>query len=50
MLEDCYPEIICDPDARFRNIDGTCNNLEDPILGKVNIPFNKTFLVRETIR
>ncbi len=35
MLQDCYPEILCEPRQRFREIDGTCNNLREPILGKV---------------
>ncbi len=35
ILEQCFPEIICDPDARFRESDGTCNNLKIPILGRV---------------
>ncbi len=36
----CNPvEPTCDESTRFRSLDGTCNNLEKPLLGSRNRPF-----------
>ena len=32
---------FCDEQARFRTADGTCNNLQRPLLGSINTPFNR---------
>lgn len=34
-------EITCDPNAVFRSIDGTCNNLRNPSFGAINTQFNR---------
>ena len=31
----------CDPKAKFRSIDGTCNNLQNPLWGASKIPFRR---------
>ena len=31
----------CDPDAEFRTIDGSCNNLEEPNWGQVGTPYQR---------
>lgn len=31
----------CDPEEKFRSIDGSCNNLEIPLLGKSNTPYKR---------
>lgn len=38
--------LTCDPNAKYRNFDGSCNNLENPILGQSNRQF-KRFLDSE---
>lgn len=37
---ECYwPEYTCDPNAKYRSIDGSCNNLANPMMGRAAIPF-----------
>jgi hypothetical protein len=31
----------CDSTSKYRNVDGSCNNLNNPILGKSNTPFKR---------
>lgn len=34
-------ETKCDPDFRFRSINGSCNNLEFPLLGQTGTPYKR---------
>ena len=33
--------IVCDPTNKFRSFDGTCNNLNFPLYGSVNTPYQR---------
>ena len=37
----CKPPIWCDPDAKYRTIDGTCNNLHVPSWGSAGTLFKR---------
>ncbi|XP_050432036.1 peroxidase-like [Adelges cooleyi] len=37
LADQCFPKAKCDPDARFRSIDGSCNNLRFPNWGQTNV-------------
>ena len=39
--EEEEPNIECDPHAKFRTIDGTCNNLRNPLWGAAGTPFRR---------
>lgn len=30
----CIPDPVCRPDAKYRTIDGSCNNLKSPLMGR----------------
>ena len=37
-----YPQnYVCDASYKYRSVDGSCNNLRKPILGRSMIPFNR---------
>ncbi|KAG8328081.1 hypothetical protein J6590_000734 [Homalodisca vitripennis] len=36
--DDCIKEAVCDKGAKFRTIDGSCNNLEFPQWGMAGVP------------
>lgn len=36
LADQCFPKPQCDPAARFRSIDGGCNNLKFPVWGQSN--------------
>jgi len=38
-FEKCAPPVTCDPDARYRTVNGSCNNLENPTWGAAMTPF-----------
>lgn len=35
----CAPRVKCDPNAKYRTINGSCNNLHQPTLGAAKTPF-----------
>lgn len=35
----CAPKVICDPNAVYRTINGSCNNLANPLWGSSMTPF-----------
>ena len=37
----CLPMPRCNPKERYRSIDGSCNNLENPLWGKSNTQYNR---------
>lgn len=45
LPNECYPEqrkpIFCDPNSRYRTIDGTCNNLQNPYWGSSYTVFDR---------
>ncbi|XP_059081531.1 peroxidase-like [Tigriopus californicus] len=41
VLEDCYDPITCDQSMRYRTIDGSCNNLRNPLQGREFTPLNR---------
>lgn len=36
LADRCFPKPKCDPNAPFRTIDGSCNNLNFPVWGQAN--------------
>ncbi|XP_025194619.1 peroxidase-like [Melanaphis sacchari] len=38
-IKQCAPKVKCDPTAKYRNINGSCNNLEIPTRGAAETPF-----------
>ncbi|XP_050063420.1 myeloperoxidase-like [Aphis gossypii] len=38
-FEKCAPRITCDPNAKYRTINGSCNNLQNPSWGEALTPF-----------
>lgn len=38
-LKQCAPRLKCDPNAKYRTINGSCNNLEIPTWGAAETPF-----------
>lgn len=38
-LKQCAPSVTCDPNAKYRSINGSCNNLQTPTLGASLTPF-----------
>lgn len=37
-LKTCAPQVQCDQNAKYRNINGSCNNLEIPTWGASKTP------------
>ncbi|XP_025419139.1 uncharacterized protein LOC112689576, partial [Sipha flava] len=35
----CAPTVSCDPNAKYRTINGSCNNLLSPTMGAAETPF-----------
>ena len=41
ILANCYPRVVCNSRNKYRNIDGTCNNLREPRYFAIQwTPFN----------
>jgi len=38
-FEKCAPRITCDPNAKYRTVNGSCNNLQNPSWGAALTPF-----------
>lgn len=38
-VKQCAPIVPCDFSGKYRTIDGTCNNLNNPTWGSSNTPF-----------
>ncbi|XP_022169138.1 peroxidase-like [Myzus persicae] len=38
-LKQCAPQVKCDPIAKYRSINGSCNNLKTPTWGAAETPF-----------
>uniref|UniRef100_A0A1B6LPE8 Peroxidase n=1 Tax=Graphocephala atropunctata TaxID=36148 RepID=A0A1B6LPE8_9HEMI len=38
---ECRPQPSCDPEAKYRTIDGSCSNLEHPSWGQAGTPFTR---------
>jgi len=38
-FEKCAPRITCDPNAKYRIVNGSCNNLQNPSWGAALTPF-----------
>jgi len=38
-FKQCAPQVKCDPTAKYRSINGSCNNLETPTWGAAKTPF-----------
>jgi len=38
-FEKCAPQITCDPNAKYRTVNGSCNNLQNPSWGAALTPF-----------
>ncbi len=46
VLEDlCQPEPVCNPNDKFRTIDGSCNNLDNPKYGTLLDNFDKSGVI-----
>ncbi len=41
MAKECKPDPVCDPEEKFRRIDGSCNNLKIPKLGMAFTPLRR---------
>jgi len=39
FLKKCAPIVKCDPEAKYRSANGSCNNLETPTWGAEKTPF-----------
>jgi len=35
----CAPKVTCDENSMYRTIDGSCNNLENPLWGATKTPY-----------
>ena len=42
--KDVVPTPVCRPSDKYRTIDGTCNNLNNPMYGAANTPFRRLIL------
>jgi len=38
-LKECAPIVKCDPNAKYRSLNGSCNNLKTPTWGAAATPF-----------
>lgn len=38
-LKQCAPDVKCDPNVKYRSINGSCNNLNVPTWGAAITPF-----------
>jgi len=36
LADKCFPKPDCDAKYRYRTMDGSCNNLENPVWGQAN--------------
>lgn len=54
FLKKCAPIVKCDPNAKYRSLNGSCNNLKTPTWGAATTPFlrllDANFSDGETIR
>lgn len=39
FLKECAPIVKCDPNAKYRSLNGSCNNLKTPTWGAAATPF-----------
>lgn len=40
-LKQCAPRLKCDPNAKYRSVNGSCNNLNIPTWGAAETPFHR---------
>jgi len=40
-FQKCSPAVTCDPDARYRTYNGSCNNLQNPNWGSALTPYHR---------
>jgi len=38
-FDKCSPSVTCDPKAKYRTVNGSCNNLQNPNWGAALTPF-----------